>query len=119
MPSSLEVRTRQLTRRAYWLCATARDLQTAAESTRALVADQVRRSAVRRMARLASGASADSELKETRERRCPHCRGEDIRHGGRVSVIEGLVKSLYRCDGCERLFLVLRPAVELGRHFAR
>ena len=118
MLSSFEVRTRQLTRRAYWLCATARDLQIAAQSTRALVGDQVRRSAVRRMARLASGASADSELKETRERCCPYCRGGDIRHGGKVSVIEGLIKSLYRCDRCNRLFLILRPAAELGRHFA-
>jgi DNA-directed RNA polymerase subunit RPC12/RpoP len=118
MPSSFEVRTRQLTRRAYWLCVTARDLQIAARATRALVGDQVRRSVVRRMARLASGASADPELKETRERRCPHCRSEDIKHAGKVSAIEGLIKSLYRCDRCERLFLILRPAMELGRHFA-
>lgn len=97
------------------LCASASDTCAVALGTRALVAEQVRRSPTRRMGRLAQGARERVGVAETRERRCPFCMGDTVKQCGRVSATDGVIKVLYGCERCERLFHFVRKAVEFGR----
>ena len=80
-----------------------------------MVAEQVRRSPTRRMARLAQGASDRGGVADTRERRCPFCQGDAVKQRGRVSAADGLIKVLYECERCERQFHFVRKAIEFGR----
>jgi hypothetical protein len=69
----------------------------------------------RRIARLARGASSAPELptwtgdglKETRERACPHCGERAIAPRGQVRAVDGEVKAMYLCEGCERVFVLV------------
>lgn len=108
-------RNDRLCRVSALLCASARDLRAAAAATRVLVADQVRRSPTRRMARLAHGASDRLGVAETRERRCPFCMNDTVKQCGRVYAADGLIKVLYGCARCERQFHFVRRAVDFGR----
>ena len=108
-------RARRLCATSARLCASALDTCTAASGTRALVADHVRRSPTRRLARLARGASDGGGVTETRELPCPSCLSDAVKQRGRVSATDGLIKVLYGCERCERLFEFVRTAVEFGR----
>lgn len=94
------------------MCASARVLRVAARATRTEVAAHVLRSPTRRMARVAHGGSED--LPETRERRCPCCQSDLVKHSGRIHADNGLVKSEYHCNRCERPFLLVRRQIGLG-----
>jgi|SRR5215831_17718820 len=109
-------RTHRLCAVSVLLCASARDTRELSRVTRITVADQVMRSPTRRMARLAQGASdGGGGVAETRERRCPFCLSDAVRQRGKVSAAEGLIKVLYGCERCERLFHFVRRAIEFGR----
>jgi hypothetical protein len=97
------------------LCARALRACAAASGTRMLVAERVRLSPLRRMARLAQGASDRDGAAETRERRCRFCLSDTVKQRGRVSAADGLIKVLYGCEQCERIFHYVRKAVEFGR----
>ena len=107
-------RTRAVRHRSESLCLAAADLQQEARSTREMVASHVLRSATRRLFRLARGSS-EGPVKETRDRRCPCCRSEDIKSVGRVCAADGLIKSTYRCEACNSLFLIVLRLTELSR----
>ena len=111
---AVTVRTRAVSRRSELLCLAAADLQQEARSTREMVASHVLRSATRRLSRLARGSS-EGPVKETADRHCPCCRSESIKSVGRVCAAEGLIKSTYRCEACNSLFLIVRRSTELGR----
>lgn len=80
---------------------------------RARTAAAVREFATMRLARMARGASDGYVLKETREYRCPSCQAEVISPAGSVSAMDGLIKSLHRCEVCQLTFFVVRAAIEL------
>jgi DNA-directed RNA polymerase subunit RPC12/RpoP len=50
-------------------------------------------------------------LRETRERRCPYCRGDAVVPAGYVIGVGGMIKVEYRCTVCETAFLVVREAL--------
>ena len=86
------------------LCSSARE-------TRATVAAQVQLSPFRRSARLARGGSREP-ITETSRRLCPFCNGEAVKEAGLRSMVNGTLKSLYRCQVCDVPFLWVRPIVE-------
>lgn len=92
---------------ALQLCRTAREM-------RAEIATQVRLSPFRRSARLARGGSREP-ITETLRRLCPFCSGEAVKEAGQRSVVNGTLKSLYRCQVCDVPFLWVRPIVESPR----
>ena len=49
-------------------------------------------------------------LRETRDRRCPHCRSENVEALGHVTVGDGMIKQDHRCAGCSALFLLVRQS---------
>jgi hypothetical protein len=91
-----------------------------ASATRAMVAEHVRRSPIRRMARLAQGgrddgngdqgSAPDGKLVETREPRCPHCQTVRIRRLEKMEIVEGRVKTDCECLVCEKVFVYSRKA---------
>ena len=91
-------------------CARAEDLVVAARATRAAIGAQVRGNSLRRVARLACGAS-EAELLESRQRRCPYCRSEAVTLGGAVRASGAFVKSEFRCENCSRIFVFVRRVV--------
>ena len=53
---------------------------------------------------------ADTEVSETRERRCPACHGERIVSARSVTAAGGAIKVAYRCEGCGHAFYIARPS---------
>jgi DNA-directed RNA polymerase subunit RPC12/RpoP len=53
-------------------------------------------------------ASPESELPETRERRCPACQSERIVNAGNVAFEGMMVKSEHRCAVCGSAFWFVR-----------
>ena len=105
---------RRLGGRAQALSTIAVELCRSARATRAEVATQIRRSPFRRSAHLARGGSREP-ITETLRRLCPFCNGEAVKEGGPRSVMNGTLKSLYRCQVCDVPFLWVRPVVENPR----
>lgn len=115
MDSSLIAqRMKRLGGLAQALSTTASTLCRSARETRAEIAAQVRLSPFRRSARLARGGSREP-ITETLRRLCPFCNGEAVREAGQRSVVNGTLKSLYRCQACDVPFLWVRPVVESPR----
>ena len=120
MAATVLLKTRSLALRAAYLRAAARDLRAEACAARLARERSLLRSSTRRLIRLAQGGSDaplgdGAGLPETREQRCPHCQSESVTPGGTVQAFGGLVKSTYRCDACDRLFLYVRkPNTLLG-----
>ena len=96
------------------LSITAVRLCRSAADTRAEIATRTRLSPFRRSARLARGGSREP-ITETLRRMCPFCNGEAVKEGGQRSVMNGTLKSLYRCQVCDVPFLWVRPIVENPR----
>jgi hypothetical protein len=83
------------------------ELFAATVSSSSAIAACVRGSHYLRAATLARGGS-DESLAETRERRCPHCRSESVRALSNVYSTDSFLKSLYRCDACDKQLLYVR-----------
>jgi hypothetical protein len=61
------------------------------------------------------GGGSHEPITETLRRICPFCNGEAVKEGGQRSVMNGTLKSLYRCQVCDVPFLWVRPIVENPR----
>lgn len=118
-PATIANRQRRLLAESVVLWTSAAEHCREASATRATVADHVRRSAVRRMARLAQGgrdgdrdhgSAPDGKLVETREPRCPHCQTVRIRRLEKMEVVDGRVKTDCECLVCEKEFVYSRKA---------
>ena len=112
---ALLARSRRLQAKANAARALAEELCAQARTDRDVVRHLVQLRPARRIARLARGASSAPELptwtgdglKETRERACPHCGKRAIAPRGHVRAVGGLVKAIYACGGCERVFVLV------------
>jgi hypothetical protein len=99
-PESIAKAHQRLVATARVLWASAVELRHAAETTRATIAEQVKQSAARRVARVAQGgrdldgdgSAPDGMLVETREPRCPHCQSVRIMRLEKMEIVEGREK---------------------------
>src|SRR5262245_58475426 len=98
-----------------------RDTQTLLTRSRQIIAElraARRRCPVRRLQRLAAGAS-DGEATsppalrrhETWKQRCPRCQSDTIEHMGRITAEGGLLKIALRCGACTHPFVFVRTPV--------
>jgi hypothetical protein len=116
---------RRLRAQSVVLWANAAELRHLAETTRATVAEQVKRSPTRRMARHAQGrrdltgdgsARLDGKLVETRAPRCPHCQSVRIMRLEKSEIVDARVRTDSACLVCEKVFVYSRKtAVQLAR----
>jgi len=107
-------RARRLHGRALALSSVALMLCRSAAETRAQIAAQVRLSPFRRSARLARGGSREP-ITETPRRQCPFCNGDAVKEAAPQSMVNGTIKSLYRCQVCDVPFLWVRSLVQTPR----
>jgi len=113
--TAILARSRRLQANAGAVCALAEELRAQAWTDRDILRQQVQRRAGRRIARLARGGSSASELpkwngdglKETWERACPHCGDRTIAPGGHVRAVDGVVKAMYLCEDCKKVFVLV------------
>ena len=118
-PEAIAKAHQRLVATARVLRASAVDLRHAAGTTRATIAEQVKQSAVRRMARVAqggrdlddNGSAPDGMLVETREPRCPHCQSVRIMRLEKMEIVEGRAKTDCECLVCEKLFVYSRKTL--------
>lgn len=101
------MRTRSLIVKSTDLCAAAGRLRKQARLVRARVGREVRRCAIRRMARLASGASAEP-AKRPEILRCPVCLSQSVR----LDAMNALIRAVYQCEACGMVFLQVRKPRE-------
>ena len=117
--SAILARNRRLQANASAVHALAGALRVQAWTDRDITRQLVQLRPARRLARLARGGSGASELpkwagdglKETRERACPHCGDRMIAPRGHVRAIDGVVKAMYACKGCETGFVLVLTLV--------
>jgi predicted RNA-binding Zn-ribbon protein involved in translation (DUF1610 family) len=107
MDARILTRARSLIVESTGLCAAADRLRKQARLVRARVGREVRRCAARRMARLASGASAEP-AKRSETLRCPVCLSEYVR----LDSMTRLVRAVYQCEACGMVFLHVRKPRE-------
>ena len=55
--------------------------------------------------------SSETELPETRERRCPVCHSEAIAPAGHVHASGGMIHVEHRCEACGIAFVFVRKAI--------
>ena len=95
-----------LTRRSRQLCLQAADLT---ESTRAIraISFSLRRALVAPPIRGGADTDDAGQLPETRQRRCPTCKGNTIRAANHLFASEGMTKEEFRCLACGTAFWIL------------
>jgi predicted RNA-binding Zn-ribbon protein involved in translation (DUF1610 family) len=103
MYAGIVARTQSLIAESTDLCAAAGRLCNQARVVRARVGRDVRRCASWRMARLASGASAEP-IERPDALRCPICLSESVR----LDAMDRLIRAVYQCDACGTVFLQVR-----------
>ena len=54
--------------------------------------------------------SSESDIPETRERRCPACHTDRIASDRTATAAGGSIKVAYRCEACGRSFYIARPS---------
>ena len=113
--AAIRARHRRLLANASVAHALARELRAQTRAERNAIRALVQARPARGLARLARGGSSAPELptwtgdglKETRERACPHCGERAIAPRGHVRAVDGEVKAMYACGGCERVFVLV------------
>src|SRR5262245_61530993 len=93
-----------LTRRSRQLCLQATDLTEATRAIRA-ISFSLRRALVAPPIR--GGADDAGPLPETRQRRCPTCKGGTLRAANHLFASEGVTKEELRCLACSAAFWIL------------
>jgi hypothetical protein len=130
-PETLAKTLQRLVMEARALSASAVELRHVAQTTRANIAEQVKQSVTRRVARLAQGgrdldgdgdgSAPDGMLVETREPRCPHCQSVRIMRLEKMEVVGGRTRTDCECLVCEKVFVYSRKTLaqlareELGK----
>src|SRR5262245_22084412 len=97
--------------RAHMLCDEAKDLIEMARATRVVIHAQ-RRHPLRRIMSLARGGSDRRLEVETEERRCPYCGEKTVSPVGSVVAANNKIRIAYRCDGCDKRFVLLRAPLD-------